>query len=147
MAIEWSREAIFAKLNASFLHAVLINMKGDKNALVRLGTQGTGVQPNYQITFNNGSSIPFNGANHEEDSRVDLFESAHLSQPFILSDIYHCYNCFPKSYNQAKHLVVEYFQANKSEIPPTASAHRDKLIKLVQKGIKVENAFQQVDFS
>lgn len=86
----WDEETL-PKLGRKFLRAIRDNMRF-KESTVRLGITGEGIQPNYQVIFENGIIRTINGANHAEFTRTDEFDETKLSEPFTYEDILNAFN-------------------------------------------------------
>ncbi len=88
--IEWHQHNLH-DLGRIFLRNVIKNMRGYEDALVRFGETGRGIQPNYQVTFINGTTITLRGSSHKPFELTDEFDSARISQPFNLAAVTKAY--------------------------------------------------------
>jgi hypothetical protein len=79
------------KLGRIFLRNVLSNMRGYEDAKVQFGETGTGVKPNYQVTYPNGLIRAINGSSHDPFVRADEFDSTRISSAFSLQQVKHAY--------------------------------------------------------
>lgn len=62
---------------------VLVNMgMSEDGAIVRFGTVGEGVHPNYQIAFANGEQVDYRGDNHKDKSKEPKYNPANLSRVY-----------------------------------------------------------------
>ncbi len=84
--IEWNTIAL-KNLTKIFVRRVISNMCGDESSSIKFGTKGTGQQPNYQITYDDGSIETFNGNNHQVHTKSDSFNDKNLSEPFKFMDL------------------------------------------------------------
>ncbi len=84
--IEWN-EGNLHTLGRVFLRHVLEHMRGRDESTVRLGETGTGVQPNYQVTFPNGVTRALRGSSHEAFEQTEVFDDTKISQPFNLAQV------------------------------------------------------------
>jgi len=77
----WDKEKI-ESLKLNFIKKALINMASDNSSVIRFGTTGKGIRPNYQITFSNGDTLVFNGSSHKSVQRKASFDKKKVSDPF-----------------------------------------------------------------
>lgn len=77
----WNEENL-PKLGRIFLRNVLSNMRGYEDAKVQFGETGTGVKPNYQVTYPNGLVRAINGSSHDPFVRANEFDSTRISNTF-----------------------------------------------------------------
>lgn len=89
-AIDWN-EGNLNSLGRVFLRRVLENMRHFEGSSVRLGETGTGVQPNYQVTFPNGNVLTFRGSSHDSFEQADAFNDSRISQSFTLKQVQNAY--------------------------------------------------------
>lgn len=60
----------------------------DGQAIVRFGSTGDGVHPNYQIESEGREAQCFRGSNHKEaDDLADAFDPARISEPFTYAEV------------------------------------------------------------
>lgn len=61
-------------------------------SIVRFGETGTGIQPNYQVTFENGQTMTRRGSSHERYESADEFNDKKISQHFTYEQIDSAYH-------------------------------------------------------
>lgn len=86
----WNEENL-PKLGRIFLLNVLSNMRGYEDAKVQFGETGTGVKPNYQVTYPNGLVRAINGSSHDPFVRADEFDSTRISNTFSSQQVKYAY--------------------------------------------------------
>lgn len=88
--LDWN-ELKLADLGRSFLSKVFDNMRNQPSATVRFGKTGTGVRPNYQVTFpiEGGEPIkhPRRGSTHKRYQDTEAFNEERISDPFTYEQI------------------------------------------------------------
>ncbi|MCP4024054.1 MAG: hypothetical protein GY729_19590 [Desulfobacteraceae bacterium] len=77
----WDKEKINTLKN-TFLKKALLNMNDDTDSVIRFGTSGKGIRPNYQITFSNDETFVFSGSSHKTVKREPSFDNKKVSDPF-----------------------------------------------------------------
>ena len=80
-SITWDVERV-AQLAKSYLQKVVSNMQGDAEAVVKLGTTGKGIRPNYRIEYSDGRVLGFTGSGHKPQKEVPTAAGKNLSDPF-----------------------------------------------------------------
>lgn len=83
--IEWNENNLHT-LGRAFLQHVLDHMRGREASIVRLGETGTGVKPNYQVTFPNNVIRALRGSSHNAFP-IEEFDAKNISQPFTLAQV------------------------------------------------------------
>ena len=88
--IEWNENNLHT-LGRTFLRHVLDHMRGHEASVVGLGETGTGIQPNYQVTFPNKITRTLRGSSHKafpiEEFDVEEFDAKKISQAFTLAQV------------------------------------------------------------
>ena len=77
----WDEQKI-ELLKKPFIKKLLANMASDNSSVIRFGTTGKGIRPNYQITSKNGDTIVFNGSSHKSVKKSASFDDKKISAPF-----------------------------------------------------------------
>lgn len=80
-SIVWDEERV-AQLAKSYLEKLVSNMQGDANALVKLGTTGKGIRPNYRIEYTDGRVQGFTGSGHKPQKEQPKSDGKNLSNAF-----------------------------------------------------------------
>ncbi len=80
-SITWDEERV-AELAKSYLSKVVSNMQGDAEAMVKLGTTGKGIRPNYRIEYSDGRMQGFTGSGHKPQKELPSSGEKNLSDPF-----------------------------------------------------------------
>lgn len=96
MSLEWNASSVGSVLSKPFLRKVLANFRGRKDAVVRFGITGTGVQPNYQIEYRPEGDKPsktlaFRGSTHKPYGINEPFNEERISAPFEFAEIERAY--------------------------------------------------------
>lgn len=75
-------------LTAKYLNKVTgrLNECGAKTATVRFGIMGTGLRPNYEITFGDKVTA-FTGNNHERNMKHAKYKEKNLSRIYTYAEI------------------------------------------------------------
>lgn len=74
--------------SSSYYRDVLKNMVGpSRGTIVRFGTEGEGIAPNYEIEHPNGRKVAFRGLSHKENTETPVYAADHLSQPYGYADV------------------------------------------------------------
>ena len=93
--LDWTTENLVAHLGKVFLRHVLDNFRGRLDATVQFGTTGTGVRPNYQVTYlrpdGSETTIAFRGSTHSAYGKHEQFVESHISPRFSYADVERAY--------------------------------------------------------
>lgn len=74
----------------NYFRSVLSNMGSPKaGSLVRFGTEGEGISPNYQIKFIEGEEVTYRGLSHKPNLKQQYYENDNLSDYFTYEGVQH----------------------------------------------------------
>lgn len=130
-------------LDPLFLLNVLNNLGDDDVAVVRFGTTGKGLRPNYEIDHGNGESYCFKGANHASLPSSETFDKKLLSAPISQKELEHLIDRMAKP-EIAQQWMGRFYAKNKQHYPQEIKRHRDELLRLISEGTAVEQAFAHI---
>jgi hypothetical protein len=58
-----------------------------RGSIVRFGTEGEGIAPNYEVEHPGGEKVAYRGQSHKQNMETAVYAPEHLSEPYSYSAV------------------------------------------------------------
>jgi len=145
--IIWNSKALSDIKRAGYHIGVYNNCPMSGECTIKLGTEGNGTAPNYQIEDNKGNITTFFGLSHESNVDCPVYDPENLSdKSFTPDDFIKIVDVRAKGPKMAKYLLKAYLCEYQSQLSIQDLSEEDekKIIKLSMSGIAIAEALHRV---